>query len=173
MKLAVHKDEPVRIVEPAAAGREVQLLTLGFSVDVRIEIRTILYPPAGNYPVEQRVRDIVVLTRESDRLPDKRVEMQRAVEVRLPFGQSEIKLGELLSGRFVGYFNVPHTAGVLDWEVEGRGGQGEGFCQHDNSPFLSHPCRARIKSLDNILLNRRREIEKIDECTVNPHDVHS
>ena len=117
MKLAVHKDEPVRVIEPAAAGREVQLLTLGFSVDARIEIRTILYPPAGNYPVEQRVRDIVVLTRERDRLPDKRVEMQRAVEVRFPLGQSEIKLGELLSGRFVGYFNLPHTAGVLDWEV--------------------------------------------------------
>ena len=53
MKLAVHKDEPVRVIEPAAAGREVQLLTLGFSVDARIEIRTILYPPAGNYPVRR------------------------------------------------------------------------------------------------------------------------
>ena len=97
------------------------LLPLRLLVDIRIKIWLILDTSAGDYVIEQIVRNILVLARERDRLPDERVEVKRAVELRLPLGQREIKLGELRSGRIVGDSDVPHPVGVLNREMEGRG----------------------------------------------------
>ena len=137
MEGAIHPDQAVGVIDPAAAGGKMHLLAVRLPVDVRVKVRAGSDGAAGGvHGVEQTLRRVFILGGERHLVSLQGVQVQRAPEARVFRRYRHIELTELLSGS-VGDLHVIHPVRIPQRQVQDAVPELKSPAdEHEYSPFL-------------------------------------